>query len=219
MGYSLKREHVINHEDILNAILTNVKKGVETKLEPNDAGDVSYWQYKVHTILKSAEVFRDIEGGKYAGLRNLVTVKIDTSGDSPAVFIVPKIRVTKVNDFLLSAGHFTEKDLLEDLRSRPLERALETRPYEFYPTEDFDRDTLIAQAKELDWRLGQFIPSDDPDGPVSVVAMDISTGEDFLEARAKQQNLMRKIGFQSKLNNYMPQHKNIDDALDEEFGS
>ena len=74
MGYSPNRALVTQNLDLLQGILSAVSKGEELRVSvPTE--DFSSFQYTVNRILYSAQIFRDIFGGKFAPLREMVRMK------------------------------------------------------------------------------------------------------------------------------------------------
>lgn len=200
MGYSYNRDTVIQNSELLDTVVKNLQRGTATVVTPppDDSRGLSYWQYEMHRLLKAAEEFRDVEAGKYASLRAVITVRVDT--EKRRLLLQPKIAKSEINQLLVTANHFTERDLIEDLRYRPASRPMETRMFEFFPTPDYNQEELVKAAEEEGWKLGPNFIRDDPSDPISVTAVDMSTGMDSIEAQSRRKSAMRNLGFGAQEN-------------------
>jgi len=140
MGYSLNRQLVLQNLDLLDDILSNLKQGKDTII-PSTPDEISSIAYSLNRILKAAQMYSDIEQGRYSSIRS--NVKIHSSPTGSHISIQPKGKASAS----LSLPRNTEAWVLVFLS----EYKGNLVPVEFYPSSSFDETLFSEQVSSLGW--------------------------------------------------------------------
>ena len=157
MGYNTRPGLVTENEGILQAIAMAVENGQPLSFSVSRS-NISSEQYRLRRLLKAAEIHVDELEGKYAGLGNLVTVRIFPKDSQ--IIVEPK-RLS----FLGSQSSSIESAIAA-LRNASTEFTILT----FFPSERETLDELRKRATEIGWIVDPDPVQENDDGSLKLSA-------------------------------------------------
>lgn len=172
MGYNIRAGLVEENADVLSQIKTAVKDKKVIKYEP-PRKDLYTWQWRLRRVLKATEVLRTEMGGEFAGLGELVSLKVDAK--EGLLIVEPKGAKPGIK---LKQVRTDEKDALQALESY----SGKLFKLEFFPSPSFDEDELVQRAKEIGWNV------------ISTAKQEIEE-DDGVKLLYPAEKIERKLGF------------------------
>jgi hypothetical protein len=141
VGYNTSPKLVEQNETLLDSILTAVNAGQEKRFTVRAPANISAEQYRLRRVLAACDAHKLACNGKFAGLGQRVSLRIDHELDQ---LVVRPAGGVSIEEFRPS-----EKDAIDFLIDAKGSLVM----IEFYPSPSFDRERLHAEGLRNGWAI------------------------------------------------------------------